>query len=327
MHSIIAGENEGAFLCRQSLVLLEFAGMSGGTRILVSGVSGPIGAALLPALRARGSRIVRLVRGVVTGDDQVGWDPAKGVAAEKVEGFDAVIHLAGETIVGRWTAAKKARILGSRVQGTRGLAEALAKTSQRPRVLLCASAIGYYGSRGDEVLREGSPPGNDFLSMVCEQWEGATRAAVDRGIRTVNTRFGVILSREGGALPKMLPAFRMGVGGKIGDGQQWWSWIHIADVVGAVLHALDTESLDGAVNVVAPVVVKNAEFTKALASVLHRPAVFPMPAFAARLAFGEMAEALLLASQRVEPAKLLASRYAFRYAQLDMALTEMLRTR
>ena len=283
---------------------------------------------MLPALRARGSQIVRLVRGAVTGDDQVSWDPAaKGVAAGKIDGFDAVIHLAGETIVGRWTAAKKARILGSRVQGTRGLAEALAKTSRRPRVLLCASAIGYYGSRGDEVLREDSPPGNDFLSMVCEQWEGATRAAADIGIRTVNTRFGVILSREGGALPKMLPAFRMGVGGKIGDGQQWWSWIHIADVVGVMLHALETESVGGPVNVVAPAPMRNAEFTKVLASVLHRPAMFSMPAFAARLAFGDMAEALLLASQRVEPSKLLASKYIFQYPLLDRALTEILRFR
>jgi uncharacterized protein len=301
--------------------------MSDGTRILVSGVSGPVGAALLPVLRAREAKVVRLVRGVVTGDDQIGWDPAKGVAPEKVEGFDAVIHLAGETIVGRWTAAQKARILGSRVQGTRGLAEALAKTSQRPRVFLCASAIGYYGSRGDEVLREGSPPGSDFLSMVCEQWEGATRAAADAGIRTVNTRFGVILSKDGGALPKMLPAFRMGLGGRIGDGRQWWSWIHIADVIGGILHALDTVCVNGPVNVVAPAPVRNAEFTKVLASVLHRPAVFPMPAFGARMAFGEMAEALLLASQRVEPAKLLASQYSFQYAQLDMALSEILRSR
>jgi uncharacterized protein len=301
--------------------------MSDGARVLVSGVSGPIGAALLPALRARRSKILRLVRGTVTGDDQVAWDPDKGIAPEKIEGFDAVIHLAGETIVGRWTAAKKARILGSRVQGTRGLAEALAKTSQRPRVFLCASAVGYYGNRGDEVLRENSPPGSDFLSMVCEQWEGASRAAADARIRTVNTRFGVILSRDGGALPKMLPAFRMGAGGRIGDGRQWWSWIHIADVVGAILHALDTVSVNGPVNVVAPAPVTNAEFTKVLASLLHRPAVLPMPAFAARLAFGEMADALLLASQRVEPSKLLASKYAFQYPRLDMALSHILRSK
>jgi uncharacterized protein (TIGR01777 family) len=281
----------------------------------------------MPALKARGSKIVRLVRGSVTGDDQVAWEPVKGIAPEKINGFDAVIHLAGETIVGRWTTAKKARILGSRVQGTRGLAEALARTPQRPRVFLCASAIGYYGNRGDKVLREDSPPGSDFLSMVCEQWEGATKAAADAGIRTVNTRFGVILSSDGGALPKMLPAFRMGAGGRIGDGRQWWSWIHIADVVGAILHALDTVSVNGPVNVVSPAPVTNAEFTKVLASVLHRPAVFPMPAFAARLAFGEMAEALLLASQRVEPAKLLMSNYAFQYSQLDMALSHLLRSK
>ena len=279
----------------------------------------------MPALRARGSKIVRLVRGTVTGDDQLSWDPDKGIAPEKIEGFDTIIHLAGETIVGRWTAAKKSRILGSRVQGTRGLAEALARTSEHPRVFLCASAIGYYGNRGDEVLREDSPPGTDFLSMVCEQWEGGTRAAADAGIRTVNARFGVILSRDGGALPKMLPAFRMGAGGRIGDGRQWWSWIHIADVIGAILHALDTVSVNGPVNVVSPAPVTNAEFTKVLASVLHRPALFPMPAFAARLAFGEMAEGLLLASQRVDPAKLLASRYSFQYAKVDKAMSELLR--
>lgn len=292
---------------------------------MTSGVSGPIGAALLPALQARGADVVRLVRGSVTGDAQISWDPSGKLATEAVSGFDAVIHLAGETIAGRWTAAKKGRIRESRVQGTRGLVEALAKTSQRPRVLLCASAIGYYGSRGDEILREDSSPGSDFLSQVCQQWESATRPAAEAGIRTVNTRFGVILSRDGGALPKMLPAFRMGLGGRIGDGRQWWSWVHIADVVGALLHALDAENLRGPVNVVARTPVTNAEFTKTLASMLHRPAVFPMPAFAARLAFGEMADGLLLASQRVEPSKLLASKYSFRYSQLDVALGDVLR--
>jgi uncharacterized protein len=294
-------------------------------RILISGVSGPIGAALLPALRARGNRIVRLVRGNVTGDDQIGWEPSRTLAPEAISRFDAVIHLAGETIAGRWTAAKKERIRESRVQGTHGVVEALVKTSQPPRVFLCASAVGYYGSRGEEVLNEDSSPGTDFLSQVCQQWESATRRAAEAGIRTVNTRFGVILSKDGGALPKMLPAFRMGMGGRIGDGRQWWSWVHIADVIGALLHALDAENLRGPVNVVAPTPVTNAEFTKTLASVLHRPAVFPMPRFAARLAFGEMADGLLLASQRVQPGKLLASHYSFRYSRLEVALEGILR--
>jgi uncharacterized protein (TIGR01777 family) len=293
-------------------------------RILVSGVSGPIGKALLPRLQERG-RIVRLVRGTVTGSDQIQWDPTRSLAPQQVEGVHAVIHLAGETIVGRWNAAKKARIRDSRVQGTRNLVEALIKATQRPRVFVCASAIGYYGNRGDETLREDSPSGSDFLAEVCREWEAATRPAADVGIRTVNTRFGVILSRAGGALPKMLPPFRMGVGGRIGNGRQWMSWVHIADVVGAIEHALDNTSLNGPVNVVAPNPAMNAEFTRTLARVLHRPAILPMPAFAARLAFGEMGDALLLASQKVEPAKLTETGYPFHFAQLESALENILR--
>lgn len=298
--------------------------MNEARRILVSGVSGPIGKALLPVLRTRG-KVVRLARGTVTGDDQLSWDVAKALSPDSVSGFDAVIHLAGETIVGRWTAAKKARILDSRVRGTTSLAEALAKAPQRPQVFVCASAIGYYGTRGDEILSEESAPGHDFLAQVCQQWEQATRAAKAAGIRTVNTRFGLILSREGGALPKMLPAFRLGLGGKVGSGRQWWSWIHVADIVGAILHVVEHENLQGPVNLVAPTTVSNAEFTEVLARVLHRPAIFPMPAFAAKLAFGEMADGLLLSSQRVEPAKLVASRYSFQYPRLELALTEILR--
>jgi uncharacterized protein (TIGR01777 family) len=301
--------------------------MSGPPRILVSGISGPIGAALLPALRARGNKIVRLVRENVTGNDQISWDPEKTLAPQAVSGFDAVIHLAGETIVGCWTAAKKARIRESRVKGTHGVAEALAKASPRPRVLVCASAIGYYGNRGDEILREDSAPGNDFLALVCREWEDAAQPAREAGIRTVHTRFGLILSRDGGALPKMLLPFRMGVGGRVGDGRQWWSWIHVGDVVGAILQALDRENLNGPLNTVAPEPVTNAEFTKTLASLLRRPAVFPMPAFAARLAFGEMADGLLLASQRVEPSKLVSSRYSFQYSRLEPALENILRPR
>jgi uncharacterized protein len=294
-------------------------------RILVSGVSGPIGKALLPELRKRG-RIVRLVRGTVTGNDQISWNPAQALPPQQVEGFDIVIHLAGETIVGRWNAAKKARIRDTRVQGTKTLVESLTKTAHPPRVFICASAIGYYGDRGDELLREESAPGSDFLAQVCREWETATQPATNAGIRTVNTRFGVILSRDGGALPKMPPPFRMGVGGRIGTGRQWMSWIHIADVVGAIEHALDNPSVSGAVNVVGPNPAMNAEFTRTLARALHRPAIFPMPAFAARLAFGEMADALLLASQRVEAAKLTANGYRFQFEDLSAALAALLQT-
>jgi uncharacterized protein (TIGR01777 family) len=293
-------------------------------RILVSGASGPIGAALLPSLRSHGHKVVRLIRGPASGDEQISWDPAKPLSAESVSGFEAVIHLAGESIVGRWTAAKKARIRDSRVQGTRHLAEALAQAPQRPALLISASAVGYYGHRGDEVLREDSSPGQDFLAEVCRQWEAATQPAALAGIRTVNMRIGLILSQVGGALPKMLTPFRLGVGGNIGNGRQWWSWIDVNDVAGAVHHIMKTDLLQGPVNLVAPNPVTNAEFTKTLAQVLHRPAIFPMPAFAARLAFGEMADELLLASQRVEPAKLVSSGYPFQRSELKTALEEIL---
>jgi len=302
-----------------------FVGMTIDQRILVSGVSGPIGKALLPELRKRG-HVIRLVRGRVMGNDEISWNPAQALPPEQVAGFDVVIHLAGETIVGRWNAAKKARIRDSRVQGTRNLVEGLLNATQRPRVFVCASAIGYYGNRGDETLREDSPSSSDFLAEVCREWETATQPATNAGIRTVNTRFGVILSRDGGALPKMLPPFRMGVGGRIGNGRQWMSWIHIADVVGAIEHALDNPSVTGPVNVVGPNPAMNAEFTRTLARALHRPAIFPMPAFAARLAFGEMGDALLLASQRVEPAKLVESGYQFRFPRLESALENILRS-
>jgi uncharacterized protein len=300
-----------------------FVAMPEAARYLVSGTSGPIGKALLPTLQKRG-RTTRLVRGAVTGDDQIRWDPARPVPPEQLEGFSAVIHLAGETIAGRWNSAKKARIRDSRLQGTKNLAEALAKTSSPPGVFVCASAIGYYGNRGDEILREESAPGVDFLAEVCREWEAATQPTAQAGIRTVNTRFGVILSRDGGALPKMLPPFRMGVGGRIGDGRQWMSWVHISDVVGAIEHVLDKAGVSGPVNVVAPSPTTNAEFTRTLAAVLHRPAIFPLPAFAVRLAFGEMGEALLLGSQRVEPGKLRANGYEFQFSQLAPALASIL---
>jgi len=299
------------------------------SRILVSGVSGPIGAALLPSLKAREYEVTRLVRGTARGaaivDRHIPWDPAKPISPESVSGFDAVIHLAGESIVGRWTEAKKKAIRDSRVLGTHNLAQALAQTKDKPHVFVSSSAIGYYGDRGDEVLNEESAPGTDFLADVCREWEAATRAASDAGIRTVQIRTGVVLSPQGGALGKMLTPFKMGVGGKIGSGRQWMSWIDVQDMAGAIHHILKTDLVQGPVNMVAPKPVTNAEFTRTLASVLSRPAIFPMPAFAVKLVFGEMGETVLLGSQRVEPARLVASGYPFRFTDLRASLQNTLK--
>jgi hypothetical protein len=244
---------------------------------------------------------------------------------ERVSGFDAVIHLAGESIVGRWTPAKKAAIRDSRVLGTSHLAEALAQAKDKPQVFVCSSAIGYYGNRGDEVLKEASTPGAGFLPDVCREWEAATREAAVAGIRTVQIRTGVVLSPRGGALGKMLMPFKMGVGGKIGDGHQWMSWIDVQDMVGAIHHILKTDLLQGPVNLVAPKPVTNAEFTKTLASALSRPAIFPVPEFVVKLAFGEMGETVLLGSQRVEPSQLIASGYPFRFRDLRASLQNVLK--
>ena len=292
-------------------------------RVLVSGVSGPIGAALLPYLESQGARIIRLVRGPTRGADQISWDPLRPLSSAALSGFEAVIHLAGETVAGRWTPAKKKAILESRVQGTRHLAQALSETPSRPRVFICASAIGYYGNRGNELLTEASPSGEGFLSEVTREWESASRTASAAGIRTVNLRLGLVLSPKGGALAKMLTPFRLGLGGKIGSGQQWWSWIHVDDIIGIVHHALQATSLSDPINLVAPNPSRNADFTSALASVLRRPAFFRVPAFLPRLALGEMAEETLLSSARVQPAKLLAGGYAFRFPELRAALEDL----
>ena len=298
------------------------------SRILVSGVSGPIGTALLPSLRAGGWSVVRLVRGAAAGrspdNAQIAWDPAAPIAAEAVSGFDALIHLAGESIFGRWTAAKKRKIRDSRVVGTFNLASALARAEKKPDVLVCGSAIGYYGNRGDEVLREESSPGAGFLAEVCREWEEAAAPAVQAGIRTAHLRTGIVLSPKGGALGAMLVPFKLGLGGRTGDGRQWMSWIDVHDMVGAIEHILKNDAMRGPINMVAPAPVRNAEFAKTLASVLGRPAIFPMPAFAAKLAFGEMGEELLLGSQKVEPGKLIASGYLFRYRELRASLEGLL---
>jgi len=299
------------------------------SRLLVSGASGPIGIALLPTLETSGAHIVRLRRGnaarSATNDHEyIPWDPAQPVFPEAVSGFDAVIHLAGESIVGRWTAAKKAKIRESRVVGTLNLARALAQAKEKPELFVCSSAIGYYGNRGDELLKEESSSGTGFLPEVCREWEAATRPAAEAGIRTVQIRTGVVLSPKGGALGKMLLPFKLGVGGRLGDGRQWMSWIDIQDMVGAIHHILKTDLLQGPVNLVAPKPVTNAEFTRTLASALSRPAIFPVPAFAAKLAFGEMGEEVLLGSQRVEPTKLIMSGYPFRFRELRASLENVL---
>jgi hypothetical protein len=237
------------------------------------------------------------------------------------------VHLAGDNIAsGRWTAVKKASIRTSRVQGTTVLCEALAQLVNPPKVLLSASAIGYYGDRGETTLREESPPGTDFLAEVCQAWEAATAPAVQRGIRVVRLRFGIVLSPAGGALAKMLTPFRLGLGGVVGTGKQYMSWITLDDVLGVIHHALNTETLQGPVNAVAPQPVTNQEFTSTLGKVLRRPTRLPLPAFAARLLFGEMADALLLASTRVVPARLVTSRYTFRHPALEEALQHLLGT-
>ncbi len=289
--------------------------------IAVTGSSGLVGSALVPFLTAGGHRVTRLVRKAAAGDD-VTWDVVRGVQdPSRLEGLDAVVHLAGENIAaGRWTEARKAEIRRSRVEGTQRLCESLGRLGRRPKVLASASAVGFYGDRREEILTEDSAPGGDFLARVCQEWEAATEPASQAGIRVVHLRFGMILSAAGGALKKMLLPFKLGAGGRIGSGAQYMSWIAIEDAIGAILHALSVGSLMGAVNAVAPVPVTNAEFTRVLARVLSRPAVAPMPAFAARLAFGELADALLLTSQRVMPTRLQASGYRFQHPELAGAL-------
>ncbi|MDQ3284930.1 MAG: TIGR01777 family oxidoreductase [Actinomycetota bacterium] len=293
--------------------------------VLVSGATGLIGSALVSALRERGHRVRRLTRSGGSSEDAVGWDPSAGtIDAAGLEGVDAVVHLAGESVMGRWTSAKKARIRNSRVQGTRLLSETIADLPSLPRVMISASASGYYGDRGNELLREESDPGNNFLAGVCREWEAAADSARAAGVRVVHPRFGIVLSPEGGALGTTLPIFKLGGGGRIGSGRQYWPWVAIDDVVGATLHALDTESLSGAVNMAVPDPPTNEVYTKTLGHVLGRPTVFPLPAPAARLALGQIADELLLASQRLEPTKLRESGYSYRYPELEGALRHLL---
>jgi uncharacterized protein len=292
-------------------------------RILITGASGLVGSAVSAALRSDGHAVGQFVRpGLPSSKDDVAWNPLTGeMDLHAAEGADAVVNLAGASIGdGRWSEQRKALLRTSRVNLTERLVRNFEQLKKRPGVLVSASAIGYYGDRGEETLTEASPPGNDFLSQLSSDWEAAAMGAEKLGIRTVISRFGIVLSKSGGALPRMLTPFRLGVGGKLGSGKQWMSWVALDDVVGAIRQAIATSSLRGPVNVVAPNPARNADFTRVLAQVLHRPAIFPAPAFALRLMLGEMADALLLSSQRVVPQTLLDARFSFRFAELKSAL-------
>jgi uncharacterized protein (TIGR01777 family) len=297
-------------------------------KITISGASGLIGRRLMKSLAADGHSLSVLSRHAGTnmpgGVRLSVWDPPKGgPPADGLRDSDAVIHLAGEPVAQRWSADVKQRIRDSRVIGTRNLVQALAKLQSRPATLICASAVGYYGSRGDEILVESSAPGAGYLAEVCTAWEKEATAAEDLGMRVVLVRTGLVLDARGGALQRMLPPFRMGAGGKLGNGKQWVPWIHIQDLVGLIQFAL-VRPLKGPVNGVAPYPVVNADFTKALAAAVKRPAIFPVPGFALRLLFGEMSE-VLLASQRALPKEAEAAGFPFRYAQLAPALADLLK--
>ncbi len=301
-------------------------------KVLITGSTGLVGTALLSVLARDGNTVCRAVRPqskstTISKDGfDVAWNPATGELGGAGVGADAVVNLAGASIAeGRWTKERKELLRTSRIDTTRALVNALAKMSARPRVLVSASAIGYYGDRGDELLTEESRAGTDFLAGLAQEWEAEARKAEALGIRVVLARFGIILAKQGGAMPKMMLPFKFGAGGKLGSGKQWMSWVTLEDVVGILQFALENSSVRGVVNVVAPQPLQNAEFSKVLAKAMHRPALFPAPAFALRLALGEMADALLLSSQRVAPQALEKLGYQFLHAGLTSALTRILK--
>ena len=292
--------------------------------VLISGTTGLIGSALIPELEAKGHTVRRLTR-TPRSEGDIRWDLDAGTIEGDLSGTEAVVHLAGESIAeGRWTEEKKRRILESRRKGTRLLAEMIVALSEPPSVMVSVSAIGYYGDRGNELLTEESESGDLFLSEVCRKWEAAAEPAREAGIRVVHPRFGIVLSTEGGALGATLPIFKLGGGGKIGSGRQYWSWVSFDDVIGAILHSIENEALSGPVNVVAPDPPTNAEYTKVLGHVLGRPTFFAVPAPAARVALGGMADELLLASARVEPVRLQETGYSFRHPDLEETLRYLL---
>lgn len=297
--------------------------------IAITGSNGLIGERVVADLHAHGHTVVRLVRSSPSGSDIV-YKTAGPLDPAALRGIDAVVHLAGESIGGssptdlRWTAAKKARIMDSRVKGTTTIAEAMAKADGGPTVLVSASAIGLYGDRGDQVLTEASAPGTDFLAGVVTAWEAAAEPARAAGIRVVHPRFGIVLDAGGGALAKLLPLFKAGLGGKFGKGEQWWSWVAMADVVGAVRWAIETSTAEGAYNVTSPHPTTNAQFTTVLGEVMGRPTFATVPAFGPKLLLGELADALLFNSQRVEPARLSEQGYTFAFSDLAPALREVL---
>jgi len=293
-------------------------------KIAVTGASGLIGSALVPALEASGHEVVQLVRRAPEGPSELAWDPAaESIDAERLAGVDAVVNLSGATIGRRWTAARKREILASRVDSTTLLAETLAALEPHPAVLVCAGGIGIYGDRGDEILTEESELGTGFLAEVGTAWEAAAEPAREAGIRVVNFRQGIVLSRKGGALARLLAPFKLGLGGRVGSGSQWWSWVSMDDLVGAYRFALEG-GLEGPVNLVSPSPATNAQFVKALGRALHRPTVFPLPAVAVKTLFGEMGDAALLQGQRALPARLLEAGFTFRYAELDAAFERAL---
>lgn len=289
-------------------------------KIAIAGASGLVGKALIPVLEPQGHEITRLVRQKPRAGE-IEWHPNQDeVNPASLDGFDVIINLAGENIAGgRWTDELKRKIRDSRVNGTHLLSEAIAKMERKPRAFVCASATGIYGDRDDEVLDEQSESGGGFLAGVCREWEKACEPAAKAGVRVVNLRLGPILAREGGMLAKLLTPFKMGMGGKVGSGKQYISWVSLEDAVGAIVLAINDESLRGPLNVVSPNPVTNEEFTKTLGHVLNRPTALAMPAFAARLAFGEMADEMLLVSQRIVPKKLSAAGFEFRYPELETA--------